>query len=58
MKVERKIVLTEREKAMLTCLRDEFEYLLQDEDDFNGREEADALYEALYNFCNECLEDA
>lgn len=58
MKVERKIVLTEREKAMLTCLRDEFEYLLLDEDDFTGREEADALYEALCSFCNECLEDA
>lgn len=55
MKVERKIVLTEREKTMLTCLRDEFEYLLQDEDDFVGRVEVDALYEALYAFCEECL---
>ena len=55
MKVERKIVLTEREIAMLTCLRDEFEYLLKDEDDFTGRVNADALYEALCDFCEECL---
>lgn len=55
MKVERKIVLTEQEKNLLIYLRDKFEYLLKDEDDFSGREEADALYEALYAFCEECL---
>ena len=55
MKVEKTLVLTNEEKNMLVYLRDEFEYLLKDEDDFSGREEADALYEALYSFCEECL---
>lgn len=55
MKVEKRIVLTEQEKNMLVHLRDGFEYLLTDEDDFNGREEVDALYEALYSFCEEYL---
>lgn len=58
MRVEKTLVLTNEEKTMLVCLRDRLEYLLQDEDDFVGREEADTLYEALWNFCNEILEDA
>lgn len=58
MKIERKIVLTEQEKNMLVYLRDKFEYLLKDEDDFSGREDADVLYDALWNFCTEFLEDA
>lgn len=55
MKVEKRIVLTEQEKNMLVHLRDEFEYLLTDEDDFNGRTETDGLYVALCNFCDECF---
>lgn len=55
MKVERRIVLTEQEKNMLVYLRDKFEYLLKDEDDFDGREEADILCDALYAFCEQCL---
>ena len=55
MKVERKIVLTEEEKNMLVYLREKFDYLLRDEDDFDGREEADILCDALWNFCQQCF---
>ena len=58
MKVERKLVLTNEEKTMLISLRDRLEYLLKDEDDFSGREDADVLYDTLWNFCAEFLEDA
>lgn len=58
MKVEKRLVLTHEEKNMFKYLRDKLDYLLKDEDEFVGREEADTLYEALWNFCNENLEDA
>jgi hypothetical protein len=55
MKVERKLVLTNEEKTMLICLRDRLEYLLKDEDDFDSREDADTLYDALWKFCEDLL---
>ena len=55
MKVERKLVLTNEEKTMLICLRDRLEYLLKDEDNFDGREDAVILYDALWNFCDNLL---
>lgn len=58
MKVERKLVLTNEEKTMLISLRDKLDYLLKDEDDFSGREDADVLFYALWNFCTEFLEGA
>lgn len=55
MKVEKRIVFTEEEKIALTSLRDKLEYLLEEEEDFIGREDAGELYEALYNFCSQVL---